>query len=49
MGNPAIPTMWTTAFIGAMAGFMLAYQSSAGRLMGFAPNEKEAKAAGLLQ
>jgi len=29
------------AVIGATAGFMLAYQNSAGRLMGFKPNDRE--------
>lgn len=31
--------MVTGGLIGAMGGFMYAYQNSAGRLMGFFPNE----------
>ncbi|KAG7667012.1 hypothetical protein Ndes2526B_g04495 [Nannochloris sp. 'desiccata'] len=33
------------AIIGATAGFMLAYQNSGGRLMGFVPNDEEVRAA----
>jgi hypothetical protein len=33
--------MWATALIGGTAGFLLSYQSSAARLMGFAPNDRE--------
>jgi len=32
------------AAIGAAAGFCLAYQRSAGRLMGFLPNDREVEA-----
>ena len=35
------PAMWAAAVIGGTAGFLLSYQSSAARLMGFAPNDKE--------
>ncbi|KAH0677275.1 hypothetical protein KY290_003398 [Solanum tuberosum] len=41
------PSMVTGGLIGLMGGFMYAYQNSAGRLMGFFPNEAEvAKANG---
>lgn len=33
--------MVTGGLIGLMGGFMYAYQNSAGRLMGFFPNEDE--------
>lgn len=33
-GAMARPSMWTGACMGALAGFMLAYQNSCGRLMG---------------
>ncbi|KAK1575865.1 hypothetical protein Q3G72_008993 [Acer saccharum] len=33
------PSMVTGGLIGLMGGFMYAYQNSAGRLMGFFPNE----------
>lgn len=33
--------MVTGGLIGVMGGFMYAYQNSAGRLMGFFPNEGE--------
>jgi hypothetical protein len=33
------------AIIGATAGFMLAYQNSGGRLMGFVANDEEVRAA----
>ena len=33
--------MVTGGLIGLMGGFMYAYQNSAGRLMGFFPNEGE--------
>lgn len=35
------PSMVTGGLIGLMGGFMYAYQNSAGRLMGFFPNEGE--------
>lgn len=35
------PSMVTGGLIGVMGGFMYAYQNSAGRLMGFFPNEAE--------
>lgn len=35
------PSMVTGGLIGAMGGFMYAYQNSAGRLMGFFPNDDE--------
>ncbi|KAB5551550.1 hypothetical protein DKX38_008861 [Salix brachista] len=35
------PSMVTGGLIGLMGGFMYAYQNSAGRLMGFFPNESE--------
>ncbi|XP_059666511.1 uncharacterized protein LOC132312242 [Cornus florida] len=35
------PSMVTGGLIGVMGGFMYAYQNSAGRLMGFFPNEGE--------
>jgi hypothetical protein len=35
------PSMVTGGLIGVMGGFMYAYQNSAGRLMGFFPNESE--------
>ncbi|KAI3936744.1 hypothetical protein MKW92_026410 [Papaver armeniacum] len=35
------PSMVTGGLIGVMGGFMYAYQNSAGRLMGFFPNEDE--------
>ncbi|KAG9458381.1 hypothetical protein H6P81_002889 [Aristolochia fimbriata] len=37
------PSMVTGGLIGVMGGFMYAYQNSAGRLMGFFPNEEEVK------
>lgn len=33
-GAMARPSMWAGACLGALAGFMLAYQNSCGRLMG---------------
>jgi hypothetical protein len=33
------------AIIGGIAGFMLAYQNSGGRLMGFVANDEEVRAA----
>lgn len=39
----------TGVAIGAFAGFLYAYQSSAGRLMGFFPNEKEVSTAAAQQ
>ncbi|KAF3792547.1 hypothetical protein EJ110_NYTH08451 [Nymphaea thermarum] len=35
------PSMFTGGLIGLMGGFMYAYQNSAGRLMGFFPNDEE--------
>ena len=35
------PAMWTAAIVGGTAGFLLSYQASAARLMGFAPNDRE--------
>ncbi|ESW19631.1 hypothetical protein PHAVU_006G141600 [Phaseolus vulgaris] len=35
------PSMVTGGLIGVMGGFMYAYQNSAGRLMGFFPNDDE--------
>ncbi|GJN03587.1 hypothetical protein PR202_ga21050 [Eleusine coracana subsp. coracana] len=35
------PSMVTGGLIGVMGGFMYAYQNSAGRLMGFFPNDAE--------
>ncbi|OAY70749.1 NADH-ubiquinone oxidoreductase 20.9 kDa subunit [Ananas comosus] len=35
------PSMVTGGLIGIMGGFMYAYQNSAGRLMGFFPNDAE--------
>eukprot|EP00252_Welwitschia_mirabilis_P015404 TRINITY_DN33860_c0_g1_i1.p1 TRINITY_DN33860_c0_g1~~TRINITY_DN33860_c0_g1_i1.p1 ORF type:complete len:107 (-),score=6.54 TRINITY_DN33860_c0_g1_i1:159-479(-) len=35
------PSMVTAGIIGFMGGFMFAYQNSAGRLMGFFPNDEE--------
>ena len=37
----ARPALWAAAAIGGAAGFCLAYQRSAGRLMGFLTNDKE--------
>ncbi|XP_048447394.1 uncharacterized protein LOC103936806 isoform X1 [Pyrus x bretschneideri] len=37
------PSMVTGGLIGVMGGFMYAYQNSAGRLMGFFPNDDEDK------
>lgn len=39
------PSAVTAAILGGTAGFMLAYQNSGSRLMGFAPNAAEVKAA----
>lgn len=36
-----VPFMATAGVIGAFGGFLLAYQDSAGRLMGFNENRKE--------
>jgi hypothetical protein len=36
------PSMYVAGMIGLLGGFCLAYQTSAGRLMGLLPNEKEA-------
>ena len=38
------PSAVMGAIIGGTAGFMLAYQNSGGRLMGFLPNEEEVRA-----
>ena len=46
-GSMARPSAVTASIIGALAGFMLAYQNSSGRLQGFNPNEDEVRAAGL--
>ncbi|GKD94870.1 NADH-ubiquinone oxidoreductase 20.9 kDa subunit [Tanacetum coccineum] len=35
------PSMVTGGLIGVMGGFIYAYQNSAGRLMGFFPNDAE--------
>lgn len=35
------PSMVTGGLIGVMGGFMYAYQNSAGRIMGFFPNDAE--------
>lgn len=35
------PSMVTGGMIGLLGGFMYAYQNSAGRLMGFFPNDGE--------
>jgi len=43
-GNMARPSAGMATILGAMAGFMLAYQNSSGRLMGFKPNDAEVKA-----
>ena len=40
------PSAVTAGIIGALGGFMYAYQNSAGRLMGLRENDAEAKAAG---
>lgn len=37
----ARPSMFVGGGLGALAGFILAYQNSAGRLMGLKPNDKE--------
>lgn len=37
----ARPSMVTAATLGATCGFMLAFQNSAGRLLGLKPNDKE--------
>lgn len=42
------PSMWMGAALGALAGFMLAYQNSSGRLMGLRPNEAEVRQYGRL-
>ncbi|KAI9160922.1 hypothetical protein LWI28_012812 [Acer negundo] len=41
------PSMVTGGLIGLMGGFMYAYQNSAGRLMGFFPNEVSSKVCAL--
>ncbi|KAL4855037.1 Protein S-acyltransferase 11 [Chlorella vulgaris] len=45
-GAMAVPTMWAAACMGGVAGFLLAYQNSNGRLMGLKPNEAEVRAYG---
>jgi len=44
-GNMGRPSAVMASIIGATAGFMLAYQNSSGRLMGFNPNDAEVRAA----
>ena len=44
-GNMGRPSAMAATFMGALAGFMLAYQNSSGRLMGFNPNAAEVAAA----
>lgn len=44
-GNMARPSAIAATVLGATAGYMLAYQNSSGRLMGFKPNEAEVLAA----
>jgi len=39
--NMRMSSMWAGLTIGATAGFIMAYQNSAGRLMGLKPNDKE--------
>lgn len=39
------PSAGMGAIIGALAGFLLAYQNSSGRLQGFNPNDAEVRAA----
>lgn len=39
--NMRMPSMYAGLTIGATAGFIMAYQNSAGRLMGLKPNDKE--------
>mmetsp|Transcript_1246 Transcript_1246/g.5528 ORF Transcript_1246/g.5528 Transcript_1246/m.5528 type:complete len:100 (+) Transcript_1246:217-516(+) len=48
MSGPGIrvPAMYCSGLIGGLAGFMWAYQSSGGRLMGFLPNEAEVRSSG---
>ncbi|KAG6639144.1 hypothetical protein CIPAW_10G079600 [Carya illinoinensis] len=41
------PSMVTGGLIGLMGGFMYAYQNSAGRIMGFFPNDDEVLLGGL--
>ncbi|KDD72770.1 hypothetical protein H632_c2920p1 [Helicosporidium sp. ATCC 50920] len=45
-GNLMGPSLYVGAVIGVTAGFLMAFQSSAGRLMGFFPNEAEVAASG---
>ncbi|KAK2079159.1 hypothetical protein QBZ16_002850 [Prototheca wickerhamii] len=40
-GNMLKSSLGVTTSIGGFAGFLYAYQNSAGRLMGFLPSEKE--------
>ncbi|KAK9817746.1 hypothetical protein WJX72_001543 [[Myrmecia] bisecta] len=40
----AVPSMYMAGAIGALAGVMLSYQNSSGRLMGFVPNDREVEA-----
>lgn len=46
-GNVSSPTLKAALAIGSVAGFLVAYQDSSARLMGFAPNEDEVRAARL--
>lgn len=41
-GNLGHSSAVVASMIGALAGFMLAYQNSTGRLQGFLPNDEEA-------
>ena len=41
------PGVVAGTFLGALGGFLLAYQSSSGRLMGYLPNESECAKAGI--
>ncbi|CAK0736344.1 hypothetical protein CVIRNUC_000731 [Coccomyxa viridis] len=44
VGTPSsmrMSSMWAGLTLGATAGFIMAYQNSAGRLMGLKPNDKE--------
>ncbi|GAB4814646.1 hypothetical protein N2152v2_001692 [Parachlorella kessleri] len=43
-GNMAKPSMVAAGLMGVTLGFMLAYQNSSGRLMGFLQNDTEVKA-----
>lgn len=41
----AIPSAWTAVTLGALGGFMMAYNHSSGRLMGMFPNDGEVETA----